>query len=249
MKYKLIGIDPAPSKKSVVFDGSGFYAFGFRELKYYVEFKAEFYQEKLIIAWDAPLGDCFLSMSQKPIEKILNTKSSYITNKPPKGISTLPFASCPHWAVSQYVLGYPLINKEIINKDKLKFRLIHCEKDFHLSLPKVVETHPAYSLWVYLKDFLNEGDFAYKKSELSFKKVINKLFEIEYFKKYVRFKDEIMKKGDDYLDALICYCNLELFATQRTKIYGNRKTGAMLLPALEGILNKKTLKEVKNDKC
>jgi len=247
MKYRFLGIDPAPSKKSVVFDGRGFKAFDFKGLKDYVNSQAELYSDSLIIAWDAPLGECFESMSQKPIEKLLNTKKSYIKNKPPKGISTLPFASCPHWAVSQYVLGYPIVNKEIINKDKLKFHLIQSPEDLKSQKPKVVETHPAFSLWVYLKDVLSDEDFVYKKSKTVFKMVVDQLFEIGLFKKYINFKEEIMNTGDDYLDAFICYCNLEFIQSGKTKIYGNRKTGSMLLPDLQGVLNKTVLKEVEND--
>jgi len=241
---KLLGIDPAPSKQSVVFDGEQFFSLEPFALKPFLE---DVVDNNTFISWDAPLGDDFsASLSYKPIEKILNTKNSYIDGKkPPRGISTLPFASCPHWSISQYVLGYPIVNNELINKEKLKYRLVQSNDDTTKEKPNLFETHPAYSLWVFLKDDLE--NFKYKgskESKLIFEQIKEILFEKEVFKKYSYIKNYI--DNDDKLDSFLAYVNLELFLEKRAFVYGSATMGAMLLPLLDGVLKKKVLKNMLN---
>ena len=52
---KVIGIDPAPSKKSTIFDGKEFYQKDCNELKKYLE-EIKFEKGNVLICWDAPLS-------------------------------------------------------------------------------------------------------------------------------------------------------------------------------------------------
>ena len=233
-RYKLLGIDPAPAKKSVVFDGERFFEFGAFELK---EFLDDYVDSSTLISWDAPLGSDFsASLSYKPIEKILNTKTNYKDNqKPPRGISTLPFASCPHWAISQYVLGFPIVNTTIVDKEKLTYHLVENQDDLITTKPNLFETHPAFSMWVFLKDtvsnFKYKGD---KDSKKVFESVKEALFALEFLQKYSFIKEDIT--NDDRLDSFLAYINLELFLQNKAFVYGDSKKGAMLLPDLRDVL-------------
>ncbi len=236
---KLFGIDPAPAKKSVVFDGERFYSLDVKELK---KFLLQNTTNNTLISWDAPLGDDFeASLSYKPIEKILNTKASYINEeKPPRGISTLPFSQCPHWSISQYVLGYPIVNSEIVDRAKLPFHLVQSNDDLSEIKPNLFETHPAYSLWLFTKDKLQS--FEYKKDKTIFFEMVEVLFEKNEVQKYDFVREKLI--DDDLLDSFVAFLNLELFLEQKAFVYGNSKKGAMLLPKLEGILKKQTLTEM-----
>ena len=227
---RLFGIDPAPAKNSLLFDGEEFFSFNSKELK---EFLNQNVNKNTLISWDAPLGDNFEeSLSYKPIEKILNTKANYKNEqKPPRGISTLPFSQCPHWSISQYLLGYPIINNDIVDYKKLKYHLVQ-NNTLSTTKPNLFETHPAYSIWLFTKDRLDE--FEYKKSKKIFAQIVDTLFEKEEIKKYNFIKSKII--NDDYLDSFIAFINLELFLEKKAFVYGNSRQGAMLLPKLDGIL-------------
>ncbi len=239
---KILGIDPAPAKRSVIFDGERFFEIEPLELK---EFLDKIVMKDTFIGWDAPLGDDFsLSLSYKKIERILNRKDSYIDgNKPPKGISTLPFSTCPHWSISQYVTGYPIVNSEIIDRSKLKYHLVQSNNDLSENKPNLFETHPAYSIWIFLKDKVN--NFKYKgdrNSKNVFKSIKEALFELDSIKEYEFIKKDIT--NDDRLDSFIAYLNVKLFFQKKAFVYGDRKIGAMLLPSLSGILKDEVLREI-----
>jgi len=237
---KLFGVDPAPSKKSVVFDGERFYEKDAFELKKFFSSV----DKNCFVSWDAPLGDDFeANLFYKPLEKILNSKNSYIDQKkPPKGISTLPFASCPHWSISQYVLGYPIINKDIINKDKLFFYLVQSNEDISFYKSNLFETHPAFSMWVFLKDKILQDNWQYKGTKDSkkfFYLLTDEIFDLKITKEFIHIKSLI--KNDDYLDSFVSFLNLKLFIEKKAFVYGNKKIGAMLLPDLKNILKKDIL--------
>jgi len=239
---KILGVDVAPSKDNVIFDGEKFYEIAPLDLKDFLE---EMVDSNYFIGWDAPLGDDFsLSLSYKKIEKILNQKDSYIVSKPPRGISTLPFSTCPHWSISQYAIGYPVINKDIVDTSKIKYHLVQANEDISLKKPNIFETHPAYSIWVFLKDRVK--DFKYKGDKNSkevFNNIKKRLFELDFIRKYKIIEDEIY--NDDRLDSFIAYINIELFFQKKAFVYGNSKIGVMLLPNLEGVLKKEVLMELK----
>ena len=212
---KLLGINPVLAKKSVVFDGEKFFEFEVFELKKFLD---DCVDNSTLISWDAPLGSDFsASLSYKPIEKILNTKTNYKDNqKPPRGISTLPFASCPHWAISQYVLGFPIVNPTIVDKEKLTCHLVEHNNDLSETKPNLFETHSAFSVWIFLKDkvenFKYKGDKDSKKVFCSIKEA---LFALEFLQKYSFIKEDIT--NDDRLDSFLAYINLELFLQNKVE--------------------------------
>ena len=52
---KVLGIDPAPAKDSVIFDGNEFQHFSPKQLKEHID-RLSMQEESLFIAWDAPLS-------------------------------------------------------------------------------------------------------------------------------------------------------------------------------------------------
>ena len=232
---KVLGIDPAPSKKSVVFDGEKFKEYNAFELK---ELLAK--TENTLICWDAPLAfDANTNdFYYRPIElffKANNKKVNeyQIVNQLPKGISILPIAGCPHWLISQYVVGYPAINS-----NNSKIPLIIKKEDLTLNKTQIVEVHPALAIWIKLKNKINS--FLYKKNKTDLHNIINQL----------NIPKHIKIKNDDYLDAYIAWELGTLFinSPHEVMLLGN-KNGSILLPYDEELKNrfKKFILKVEND--
>jgi len=112
---KVIGIDPAPSKKTVIYnDIDGFTEIEADKLKKYLDDEFKNSEEDILICWDAPLtGGKPINFNQKiekynpfyqrKIEQLINATVQV------KGISTMGYAGCPHWSITQYCLGLPQI--------------------------------------------------------------------------------------------------------------------------------------------
>lgn len=185
---KVIGIDPAPSKKTVIYDGEQFIEISAIELKkeYLDKVKTD-----TLICWDAPLtggmsenfedGDS--PFYQRRIEQLINKIMPKV-----EGISTLPYARCPHWAITQHCLGLPQIFQPETPQSNLPFQLITeqltIEQKKSLKGKCVVEVHPALALWLWLKkankaksEFDSEFDWDYKKNKETFKILAKQLFD------------------------------------------------------------------------
>ena len=205
---KVIGIDPAPAKETVIYDGEKFIEVPAIELKKEYLDKLE---EGTLICWDAPLTgmatEDAIRNFQQYLEALAKSKKKkkpkwspleariiekYIALQDPttipKGISTLPYTGCSHWAITQHCFGLPLINDEFKPPETLKtFKLITSQNEREkLSSNKknIIEVHPALALWLWLKkaneaksEFDSEFDWDYKKNKETFKILAKQLFD------------------------------------------------------------------------
>jgi len=236
---KVIGIDPAPSKKSTIFDGENFCEKNYNELIEYLDFiKKE--HKKVLICWDAPLSFSLSSSSpftKRDIEKFFSQKKWC---KTPTGISVLGYAGCPHWAISQYILGYPKIS----NFEKCfepPFKLVF---ENEITTHSVTEVHPAVAIWLWCKNDID--DFRYKKGKQTVSEwdnVFGEILEILVNKGilnediYNKIEKLAKAKKDDYLDAYVAWKLGSDWINKKTepenkyiKILGDNKTGSFLLP-------------------
>ena len=103
---KVIGIDPAPSKKTVIYnDIDGFTEIEADKLKKYLDDEFKNSEEDILICWDAPLTGGMPEKFKGGYNPFYQRKIEILINKiMPKveGISTLPYAKCPHWTITQY---------------------------------------------------------------------------------------------------------------------------------------------------
>lgn len=238
---KVLGIDPAPSKESVIFDGEKFLHFDVRELKEYIESESK-REDSLFISWDAPLSaaldDNNFSLSIRKIERFFNLNGRYAKSLGiPRGISTLGFSGCPHWSISQYIFSYPILNSE--TQLPSKFKLLMDENELTKSGHYITEIHPALSMWILLKDVVKEELFIdswkYKgdsSQETKLRKavLIENILALEIVKKVLKVEVEI--KSDDELDAFVCWLmgTLLVHGDSSAKIYGDNLNGSFLLP-------------------
>ncbi len=214
---KILGIDPAPGKESVVYDGKKFLSFDYKELKRYLFA----HKEPLLICWDAPLGvDVEESLTMKRVEKELRAL------KPPKGINVLPFATCPHWTISQYLFGLPNICG-----CEPKAKLI---TSFCASLEKlnIIEVHPALSMWLWLRD--KDLNWHYKGNRVKKSEVKKRIVEIVKALSQ-KFREIAFPKieNDDQLDAFVAWLLGYFFIHEPTHVEFTGSTKeALLIPAV-----------------
>lgn len=202
MCIKVIGIDPAPSKKSTVYsEKDGFKSFDANELKKYLQ-KLKDSEESVLICWDAPLtgprnpdaeqilpGD----YTQRQIESFFKRQQGM---KTPTGISVLGYASCPHWAITRAMLGLPRVGC-YDQRGNLPFQLLalDCERKVLDKLGEkcVVEVHPAVALWLWLKAISDiEDTFKEKGWMKKVKNKVNKVMDWTY--KYDKKEHEELQR-------------------------------------------------------
>jgi hypothetical protein len=221
MSIKFIGIDPAPVKKSTCFDGVNFGYYNYNQLKEYL-IEEKKCNDKLLICWDAPLSFSLNIDSnasdfyQRKIEFFFSRKE-YNT---PKGISVRGYAGCPHWAITQYLLGLPKISnfeKNFCPPFDLIFNANNITKS-------VTEVHPAVAIWLWCKDEIT--DWEYKKNKTS----LNSIIKVLKTKNIIGKSIEI--KNDDELDAFVAWKLGKNWVekTGEVAILGKNKTGSFLLP-------------------
>jgi len=248
---KVLGIDPAPAKDSVVFDGRDFKTFDPRELKEYIDTLSK-EEEFLFIAWDVPLSaaldDNNFSLTIRKIERFFNRNGRHAKELHiPEGISTLGFSSCPHWTVSQYIFGYPVINPHFQNN--IDFELVMDNETLIKSRAGhyITEIHPALSMWILLKNIIDDelfnSSWKYKgDSSMRTKKrshiIVEHLFALEFVREYID-TDNISITTDDELDAFVCWLMGRALGDNdpRVRIYGDKSNGSFLLPFDEKIYN------------
>lgn len=260
---KVIGIDPAPAKKSVIYnDVDGFTEVEADKLKEYLDHTIKILEEDVLICWDAPLtgmaSENTIRNFQQYLEALAKSKKKkkpkwspleariiekYIVLQDPttipKGISTLPYTGCSHWAITQHCFGLPLINDEFKPPETLKtFKLITSQNEREkLSSNKknIVEVHPALALWLWLKDDkvvdYKGGKEKKKKNSEEKKKIVQEL--TIKLNSCLGIKTEVNIEKDDYLDAYVAWLLGTLWLKEEVILAGNKNTGAMLLPKVE----------------
>ena len=245
----ILGIDPAPSKKSILFDGNSFKSFSVKELKDYLDGVGE----NIFVAWDAPLSGADESFSIRKIESFFYLRSKTAKHlEIPKGISTLGFSTCPHWTISQYIFAYPVMNYDYVCN--LEWNLIMSENEINSDSSKqLTEIHPALSLWILLKNEIDSELFfdswQYKGRDKNLDAIlkrrqiiVDKLVELNFTKSIILVTPDLkdkMQQSDDYLDAFVCWLLAKklLDGSLEVKIYGDKKRGSFLLPYDEEIYN------------
>jgi Protein of unknown function (DUF429) len=247
----VLGIDPAPSKKSIVFDGELFHHFDINELEEYLNKISERHSD-VFISWDAPLSAALnkknFSLSIRKIESFFyrQSKTARALNKErgiPKGISTLGFSTCPHWTISQYLFGLPILNPRLHKTSE--YKLLMSQKELQLKGLQITEAHPALSMWILLKEELKDNKYfqdswqykgnTLKETLLRREILIDAVLKHPLTQKVLSSNIEI--SNDDELDAYICWLLAKhlIRKGEDVRIYGDSDNGSFLLPYDETI--------------
>ena len=151
----VISIDPAPSKRALVFDGT-FKTVDASELVAYCDTLAS---TDTLLCWDAPLtgpSSTRGSFSQRLIEQFFSRGETGF--KTPKGISVLPYSGCPHWAITRACLGLPICGEHDLPGERLPFTLTTNVAELKPDRSRVIETHPAVAMWLWCRELEDDPD-------------------------------------------------------------------------------------------
>lgn len=234
---QVIGIDPAPSKMSTLFDGKEFKELGYKDLKKELQSLKDQKDSKVLICWDAPLfhsNDEYLDLTESPY--YTRTIEAFFTRKNgvtlPSGISVLGYAGCPHWSITQALTGYPLMHS-FFKGFNPPFELVF---DKNRVTKSIVEVHPALAIWIWCNDKKPKINDWHYKGPKKVKKTFTTIIEILKRKEII---DITEINTDDELDAYIAWkLGKDWVKGNNVKILGNNETGSFLLPYEECIFKK-----------
>jgi len=219
-RWRLIGIDPAPKKPALVYDGDVFRSIEPRNLRNHIIDTARGCSS-LLIAWDAPLSfdstEPFYDFYDRLVDKAARSwikKQVAEKRFSKKAISVRAFAGLPHWAISCFTLGLPFGERP----DSLEL-LGHVPTQEQTGV-FAVEVHPAVAMgaqWISLQ--LNDPFPCYKSNPTACAEIAERL----------SFPEDA-GKNDDTLDAYAAYWLGQLFLSGEASWLGDPDRGGYIMP-------------------
>lgn len=245
----IVGVDPAPGKGSTAVEvtiknGEPSITLCNGEKVLSTQELCERFEEwnskpSVLIAWDAPLtGPSDIekpwenhSLTRRKIEALFAKKDDQIP-----GISVRGYGGCPHWTISQRMLGLPKLHPTHAGGD---FTLIDADSQKNKLIDHrwVVEVHPAVAIWQWLQK--SDNGWRYKGSTKESQRIRAEFCDrlAEKWKELGLGLDvgsilEVAKKSDDVLDALTAAVLAYMWVSNDKKVVlvGNKHTGAWLVP-------------------
>lgn len=228
MDWTLIGVDPAPSKKTTLWSKDECHSIAPPSLRAEIDSRAT---GNVLLAWDAPLSfDAKYGFSDRPIDRAVRKLIAELIAEQksriePKAVAALPFAGCPHWAITCTVLGRPFGDGG---------------KAWQLpsGLPTtegraVFEVNPAvaWAFW-WIRENIDGPMPRYKKgSEDGLRTLIARLGEPLGI-------PELARKDDDTLDAWAAWKLLDDLIREKAQVVGLPSEGAYLLPSVSSLIER-----------
>lgn len=244
---RIIAIDPAPGKKSTVFDGAGFRQCSAVELRELINGIAS-RKKAVLVCWDAPLTGPFdpavagvhrYDFTKRPIERFFSRKQTGF--KAPDGISVRGYGECSHWTIIRSLLGLPRVGEYDKAESKLPLRLLTESAAKIHTRPSVVEFHPGLAAWLWCRVTRGPGaSWSHKGNKPENRRIRDEMWEIVL--DCSGFEAELPRpRTDDEFDAALGFILGSLFvgktesAPKRCFLLGDRRHGVMLLPHASGL--------------
>lgn len=210
----IIGVDPAPAKPAALWTGDGLRRVPAIELPRHIA-KVVAENERVVIAWDAPLRfDARHSMSDRPVDRVVRAWCKQRLREgvlAPKAVSVLPFAGCPHWAITCASLGFPY------GTPPSGLRVASAPDDGERL---VVEVHPAVAMAMRWCDLgLTDAFPRYKGDPAACRRIGQAL----------AFPEDAWV-DDDALDAYAAFWLAESFLSGAATLFGWAVAGGYVLP-------------------
>ena len=144
--WKVIGIDPAPSKETVAFDGAQFHVCLPDGVNALIAAQTGD-RDRVLVLWDAPLrmdpGEYYKRAVDVDAKKLVASWSSVLE---PKAVGVAAAAQCPHNILSMAVLGLPM------GVPRHGLQLLADASALEAGGRWVAEVHPAVALgWWYAR--------------------------------------------------------------------------------------------------
>ncbi len=211
--WYIVGVDPAPSKDTVICHGEGC----FDRVPPQV-LRAWFYEllenhENVLIAWDSPLGFDSDDFYDRKIDRAARKWIASLVEKgriEDKAVNAKQFAALPHWTISCHAVGHPFGNSpgrlrlvDFINKG-------HC----------LVEVHPAVALAVW---------WTARRISEPLKRYKNNKNETAQIAKKLGFP-AAAGLDDDHLDAYMAFRLGKMLVQEEARWVGSSIFGGYVLP-------------------
>ena len=221
----VIGIDPAPSKRTVTFDGDSFIALEPVEVRPWVEMRLEA-EPRTLIAWDAPLAfDPGHSFYRREVDQRL---ADAVRDEP--AVNTAPFGNLSHWSITCHVLGYPF------GQPPCGLQLIDTMPEAAVR-PLLIEVHPAFALYQWWRRAGRTDPVpGYKKGGRVQKlDTVDKLVdgvgrELRELPRLRQALELRVAAPDDLLDAMVAWEVGARFVDKTTATEGDVEAGFIVLP-------------------
>jgi hypothetical protein len=215
-RWHVIGIDPAPTKPTVLYDGTAFGSVKPQKIREYI-IDAEKKSSSLLIAWDAPLSFRGSDFYDRPVEKAVRAwVKVQIANRrvSAKAINARAFAGLAHWAITCFTLGLP-------------FGEPPCGLALLPGIPTqeqiglfAIEVHPAVAMgakWISMQ--FSDPFPRYKGNPTACAEIAQRLcFPID------------AGVNDDRLDAYVAYWLGQLFLSGEASWLGDPVSGGYVMP-------------------
>ena len=242
---RVIAIDPAPAKASMVFDGVRYSPMSAPCLRDYLK-RIATEGPGTLICWDAPLtgpanscrpGSNRHDFTKRPIERFFSMEATGF--KAPKGISVLGYGACPHWTITRSLLGLPRVGSFDVPESRLPFGLLTDPARWDQHRPCVVEVHPALAAWLWCyREWPAGASWVYKGSKSPVherRRVWLAMWDI--ILRRTKFERDLpCPETDDEFDAGVGYILGTMISQdeadqgRRCTIVGNARDGAFLVP-------------------
>lgn len=217
--FRVLGIDPAPTKDALAYHKEGFKRVPAVELHGFI---AEWLEANpaTLIAWDAPLSFSSADFYDRPVDKVVRkwAKEHVLGDRFAEGaINARPFAGLPHWAVSCASLGLPF------GTPPHGLRLAPVAPDFSQPAPLVIEVHPAVAIGAWWLDAASSTPLPRYKGKPQECACIAKTLGLP----------SGCERDDDVLDAFVAYRLGEMFLKGDACWVGDPETGGYVMPCCQ----------------
>ena len=231
MSYTIIGIDPAPTKASVEYDGTEWKTWAPQDL----HDRVRRLKGPAILAWDAPLSFDRSNFYDRSVDRSVRkwALSMEKNGKFEKGaVNARAFAALPHWTVSCDALGMPFGQKPP------GFQLAATPPSEESSSVAVIEVHPAVAIGIWWVEA--DPGFplpVYKGKEKAMRAAANAIASVLKCP-----KNDAM--DDDYLDSYVAHAIGAMFRDNKARWLGSPEKGGYVLPDTKGSPIFKDLEEL-----
>lgn len=221
---EVLGIDPAPSKDTVVFDGTDFTRVKPNDLRGWLTARLT---PDTLVSWDAPLAfDPAKSFYTRPVDKVLKAMCA---DEP--AVNVAPFANLSHWAITCHALGYPF------GEPPGNLTLVADPSELPSQRPAVIECHPAVAMLVWWRLHRSEAFPSYKSGPKA-QRTAALIEVVDVLGRHVSSAALVLAaaaadppRGDDYLDAAVAHELGLRFIRGDVHVAGDLVSGFIVLPA------------------